>query len=598
LLDAYKKMAHCVYLFIILLVVTGCTSRVNTPKPLSPETTLSDDQGVLIIRVVNASSYPLPLNSISIFPDNINESKDVQVVSLRALKSINNGVTVFAAPVNSGKYTVGNVGGAHSKDGYWYSKYISGGTQLGLFNIRPNKVTDLGTLIYYPEPNGDHYKDVLFRVPEFSRQPGELMDKYYPFFKYDKTQTLSWLDDDYDEERNDYYSFAAQNPVSFETKYRAPDNNIHFLGKMGVILTFTESQNFELDAINTDLALVAMSQNQSGIKVVADAEGNIFVKRNDEQWQTISNNRDTRIHSLKFVDETTLEIVSSSLNYINIHRLSLLAENEIKLINSYNFITDWSVEHSPIEEDGSQRKKNSKIQAPIHKYITSVSLLTLNEKEYISIQYVSNEEYAAFGGGNVRAFEYDPETWSVNMFKADIGLHAIIDAGHVKLGIKSYSSLSSTKNPTYYTFDNNNGAIEKMDPKAHGCKKGVLTNSLKCRLNKKVKGKTAVMKSMTMPFRLSSPPVFTSDNEAIALAHFRVKMWNMTAQDELQIIKTRDGGKRWTVTGNTVPNKFCGTLIPDISDRLLLSCNGATGDFYESFDEGKTWNQIRQQETF
>ncbi len=39
-------------------------------------------------------------------------------------------------------------------------------------------------------------------------------------------------------------------------------------------------------------------------------------------------------------------------------------------------------------------------------------------------------------------------------------------------------------------------------------------------------------------------------------------------------------------------------VITEMSDRLLLSCSEATGDFDESYDEGATWSLTREHQNF
>ena len=61
---------------------------------------------------------------------------------------------------------------------------------------------------------------------------------------------------------------------------------------------------------------------------------------------------------------------------------------------------------------------------------------------------------------------------------------------------------------------------------------------------------------------------------------------------------TYDGGTTWAKTEFSLPKDYCTTIISEFDEALLLSCNGASGDFYQSNDLGETWQQVRHQENF
>ena len=67
---------------------------------------------------------------------------------------------------------------------------------------------------------------------------------------------------------------------------------------------------------------------------------------------------------------------------------------------------------------------------------------------------------------------------------------------------------------------------------------------------------------------------------------------------EIKIVKTNDAGKTWRITDLELPSEFCTRLISKVKDSLLLSCNGTSSDFYESSDFGKSWQHVREHESF
>ena len=107
------------------------------------------------------------------------------------------------------------------------------------------------------------------------------------------------------------------------------------------------------------------------------------------------------------------------------------------------------------------------------------------------------------------------------------------------------------------------------------------------------------MKARTRQFSFRSAPWFKNRLEGVAIVSLsRLETWSRDQAPVVKILKTTDGGNLWLDTGNSLPNEYCSRLIPEVTDRILLSCSGATGDFYESVDEGATWKQVREHQNF
>jgi photosystem II stability/assembly factor-like uncharacterized protein len=117
---------------------------------------------------------------------------------------------------------------------------------------------------------------------------------------------------------------------------------------------------------------------------------------------------------------------------------------------------------------------------------------------------------------------------------------------------------------------------------------------------KKKSAKTAeAKKSRKVSFSFRSTPVFKNDLEGIAITTFTdFNIWTGQRSSNTRILVTDDGGKSWLASKSKLPKKYCNSFVPEVSDRLLVSCNGSSGDFYESHDDGATWEHVRQQENF
>ena len=48
------------------LLLTGCATNTNMLETLSEKTVLTPDQGIVVVRIINATDYSLPLNQVTI----------------------------------------------------------------------------------------------------------------------------------------------------------------------------------------------------------------------------------------------------------------------------------------------------------------------------------------------------------------------------------------------------------------------------------------------------------------------------------------------------------------------------------------------------
>lgn len=583
----------------LVLLISACAGDTVIMTPLTPKSQLTNEQGVVVATVIDAGGYPLPFNQLTFTPDNVNESKKIKPIRLQSKKSLRTGTTIFAAPIKSGTYAISSIRSFYSTGEYWYSKFVSADATMGTFEVKPGQVTDLGTLIYYPKPDGDKYKDTLSRVPSYTTNLGETLSKEFPFYDFDKEQVLTWQEDERDEQRGATYASIAQNPISFEDRYLAPDNTIYFLSQLGVILSMDEAGEFNLDAVDTNSAIVKMAQNGQGEKVLADALGQLFIQNLDREWSTLDLETGEFVHDLTFTQDDQLQILSSKQGELYIHSYNTL-NNELSLLNQFSRSKGWNRSEKPAvvkEKRGVYDSQGSSIydrtskknKQKKDKMITNASLYKMAGKNYLSIQQTHMSSQIAFGGGDITVYEYQPSDWMVQGMPADVDIHATANAGVKSLGVERAGFWSWSGSPTYYTFSDKED-IKEIKPKAYACKNGTLTTKYNCSV-KTGKGKNndkTIVRNRGTRFSFSSVPVFIDENTAITVAKVSGAEFKLEDDTMPQILKTIDGGQHWTLTGNTPPKNYCSALIPQVKGKLVISCNGATGDFYESYDEGKT----------
>jgi hypothetical protein len=587
----YNTFKRCIYL-VILFTLAGCAGGVNMLPTLSEKTAPTKNQGVVVVRVINASSYPLPFNQVTITPKNLNESKKIKPSRLQALPVATTNSTVFSASVVSGSYSLDSIRAFHIRGDYMYSRWIGADAQFGTFNVEPGKIADLGTIIYYPKPQKDKYLNTTLRKP--SSQSSDILGDYFPFYSFNQEQVTTWSEDEYQEDRDALYASIAQNPVTFNTDYLAPDNSIYFVGKLGVILKRTANKEWELDAVDTDLDLSSISQNNQGDLIIGGDEGAVFFKQNNGEWQNISTARSHHIEEVYFNDVGDIELITREETKLHVLTKSLRELNSSWItLATYDSVAGWKDGSGNIQTISQVKKTVSKKSKA--KRIVSAVINKVDNIRTITVTQQSMRENFAFGTGASTTYVFAPDTWVVSKYEKDTGVSSIFDAGVVKLGVEYAGYWSLSGKSTYYKKDLDTRTWEKISTRIKSCQTNYeLSGNFCLSTNSKAK-----VKAKKESFNFTSVPWFSSNTEATARVSFSdYNFWSGKRSNEIKIDKTNDAGKTWRITDLELPSEFCTRLISKVKDSLLLSCNGTSSDFYESSDFGKSWQHVREHESF
>lgn len=577
----------CLLGFLFMLGCGG--SYVNYRPVLDQKTIIHPDQGVVIARIVNTSTYPLPFNNLTITPENLNESKKIKPDELQALTPYEKGTTVFASQIPPGSYALKNILAWHFRGEYRYSNYIPADTKLGTFEVKAGQVTDLGTILYYPKPQNDKFLKILSRVPETAN--GEVLAKYFPFYNYQSDNIISWKDDGKSEERDSLIASIAQNPVTYQKRYLAPDKSVYFLAKLGVILKRNASGEWSLDGVDTNLNLNTIAQSKAGDVIVGGAEGKLFWKHAGYEWKDISLDYQHDIKELIFYDESTIDMVVDEGKNALIYRADK-HKNSLKWkeMNRFNHIKGWSQTRELLsnEPDSKSVKKKKKQHR-----IAELFLRKLDGSHYIDISTQTMRSAGTFAINEFKTFGYDPITWETYTPESLHEMSTIIDSGAIKLGIKKAGFWDWDSRPEYYRLDTSTNEWMEIKRTTKRCSDGSIIGKAGCSaIGKKGRSKRA-------DFSFRSLPFFKNELEAIVIANLsKSSLWTGERSKEVKILSTKDGGKTWIDTGNELPSSFCGSIVKEVTDRILLSCEGVSTDFYESFDDGANWQHVRQQENF
>lgn len=574
---------------LLVSLLTGCASQINM-LPTLDENNIQSEQGAIVARVINASSYSLPLNQLTISPENLNASSEIKPDRMSAHKNTGlSGTTVFAAQAAPGNYALNSVRAFHSNGDYWYSRFINADAKFGTFSVEAGKITDLGTLIYYQRPEEDRYYNTLIRLP--NSDSSDIIDQYFSFYRYQAEDINSWDEDDRDTEREDLFASAAQNPTTYSTRYLAPDGTLYFLAKLGVIIKRSSSGDWSLDAVDTNFELLDIAQNQQGDLIVGGTAGKLFLKRAGQDWIDLSLPHNQHIQSLVFNSDRVIDMIIKTDNTLSVRRASLDAitngnTNKLQwqIINHYDYVNGW-------KNKSALGNSNTGTQTRQARSIRGFSLLNTNNKHYIKVFTTSlNNGGNIFATGKQLTFRYDPADWQITSDNEKLEISTIIDAGAIKLGIKKAGFWSWDGKTSYYRHNGKTDSWEKISTHVYRCNKKVTTNS-HCDSNG--------LAARKANFNLSAIPWFKNDLEGLAVVNFtETNIWTAERKTSTKLLWTMDGGKSWSDTEKSLPKKYCSGVVPEISDRLLISCQGATGDFYESTDLAETWEHVRQHESF
>lgn len=589
-------------LLTTLVFLTGCAGDVNMLPTLTKDSTLTNEQGVVVVRIINTSSYPLPFNQLTIAPKNLNESKAIKPSRLVSIAASTTNSVIFSAPIKAGSYALNSIRSFHSRGDYFYSRWAVSDAKFGTFEVEAGKVTDLGIIIYYQKPQEDKYLDTLLRVP--SATPAEALKTYFPFYSFDEQQLLTWSKDDYQDDRDALFTSIAQNPISYNTTYVAPDNSVYFIGKLGVILKRTADKEWLLDAVDTNVDLSTIVQNSHGDLAVGGDEGHVYFKQEGGDWQNISLDKQRHVDDLFFDEKGNIEVISRTDTHVQVAEKSLAnLSSAWQEKATYSSLDGWkdangeslrvSVEPAPEPE---KVKKKRKVKTKVEKIKRIMSVTTNRENNTISIDAQSLNAQLVFSSHSQKEFSFEPDSWKISDYENQSNISRTFQAGAVKLGIEFAGFWSWTGKSTYYKQNNETNDWQKISTYIITCKEGYKVSGKVCIANGDSKQKIKIKRGN---FTFRGIPWFSSTKNGIAIASFSdVNFWTGKHNSEIKILKTQDGGKSWTVTDLELPNKFCTNFVSQVKDALLLSCNGISSDFYQSDDQGITWQHVREQENF
>lgn len=338
-----------------------------------------------------------------------------------------------------------------------------------------------------------------------------------------------------------------------------------------------------MEKVDTNLPLTSLDVSESGEVLIGGSEGALFYKAAGGAWQDVSVSADELVHYVNFKKRGMAEVIVSSKDKVRIlRRDSFSAVERWREINSFDSI-EWASQFAVDAPEG--RTSSSK-----YRRINGVSLTEVEGKSYIIVGMSRAKHTYMFAQTWHSAFSYNPSSWFIESAEKTPNQLRTIDAGVEKLDIEFPGFWSWSGKAKFYRRADNKEDRKPISSSLYSCGKITVAKGATCSNGAKLKSEH---------FWFLSAPWFKNDQEAIALASFSdYSFWSDKRSSETKMLSTSDGGESWDLTENAIPEEYCNYLITEVKDRLLLFCNGASGDFYESFDDGETWEQVRQRQNF
>ncbi|MDQ2077050.1 hypothetical protein [Marinimicrobium sp. ABcell2] len=575
---------------LVLFLFVGCATHpaldVHVVEPLGSDATLESNHGVLVVRVIDASSSRLPFNYVTLAPRDLNRSSSIKPFRLSSVSGSTGGSTLFAVSLPAGHYSVASLLARYSDGDIHYARRVTSTVDLGTFEVVSEGVTDLGEIVYFPRIQEDRYTDTLIRIPNSSTLSAvkQLVDADV----LSASRIRTWDTDGRDTERFTQYSSAAQNPVAFNGHYRDHDDNVYFFGKLGVILIRTPDGNWGMKAIDSASDMHTMAVSPEGHMAIGGDMGEVHYRPNNGAWRTIEFDPRYSIRHLYFHNDHTIDVVARTHREILVFRQTLLENGEPKRLAYYNSGSGW------IDSQGTAIGLGISNRANRYNNLTErigyLRVADMDGTTYLmmSTQRDGNQSVYSRHYGNV--FTVDRSTWALSDGRQHgTRINYAMNAGQVNLGANRPGALSMRTSNRYFRLESDTGRWVELASAFDNC----ADLDLRPGARECVKDGARIRRYRS--FEFVSTPVFSSPNDGLAFVRL-----SGTSTDNRPVLTavTSDGGGSWQEAEMDVspPRKHCFSTVPEASDTLLVNCMGA--DFFESNDNGKSWRHVRQRQQF
>ncbi len=553
---------------------------MNMVKKFTETAALTPEQGVVIARVINASTYPHNFNYLTLTPKNVYEEEENKFQRLTSIKDLPNKATLFGSQVAAGEYTFSDVFSYHVFYEYYYKLFGSADENFGTFKVEPGKITDLGTIIYYRKPDGDRYYTVLARKSNAGDTLTYIKNELPELVAgIDQQNILGWDEDDREYERHETFLNVAQNPTTYTGLFPQPDGSLVLTCPLGMLQYRDASGNWTIEGLNTDYSLTAYSKNALGNEMTADGAGNIFVRSSaDSDWKPIAKpDAKGDLASAHLNNNNEIIVIYSNKTGLTINTLSSPDETVWerrfvykKLEKQKGWISDEAYSREYEVAKTTWSPKNAK--KPSRK-IDYDNFNAVQHKDHLLLSLEKN------------LYQIDLDT--IRITKKDIKQSSsrIGKKANDQLYTNKYSSWSGAAIVNYSLDDGTtwHAYSKKIDrcPDKAGSNKRCPDGKARIRIRSHV-----------------GIPIFYKDGTAYSIVKKKDRsFWKSEVETTYHLVVSENGGKYWRYTENSEPPKYCNTLYKGTSeDEILLGC--VTGAFYKTDKHSIDWQLDHQPALF
>lgn len=582
-----------------VLFISGCAST-SGPKPkqvnLLPSLTKTvspvESMGTVVVKMVQAGGSMWSINQVTMVDKAYNTNEENKKQRLTGLKDNYFGSNIFAANVKPGTYSLANVRSYHPIGYRSYDRFLDLDPEFGTFEVKAGKVTDLGVLVYYPKPNEDKYISTIVRTE--SLIPAEIINRNFPRFSSLTNDVLTWNEDGKEEQRYEQYLSVVQNPLDYTKRVKTQDGSVYFLGALGVMVIRASDGQWSMDAVDTFDNILHFEEGENGTLLLSDKKYRVFIKPKDGEWLDYSLSDTDQIKQVGFTKSGGVFV--STIAEDNMQgglRITSIGDEEPQWRELFRFdpFKGWLVKEGKAvppnqreyeEVQDGMRIKSIEYDAGEHQVHMITSYKSLSKDDEALNKFYTLDE----ASGKLTALNKAAPVESIEQQYTEV------DAGTRKVGIITDKGLAAMDE--YYIRKDLTGPWQKLGRKFFVCPEGY--NRLKGLACGKEGDESQVVVAEGTEFDFATAPIFFSHSDVWSVARFNESDDDKKVRRVL--IKSENGGTNWMRVDAQLPKEYCYRIETLVTDRLLLSCDGFSGDFYESTDQGKTWQHVREHQVF
>ncbi len=561
-----------------LLYLTACaTSSVDMVKNYSEGTELGSDKGIVVARIVNASAYDWSFNYLTLAPKDFHADSDIKLQRLTKFSDMPKLQTLFAAPVNAGKYSIADLFSYHQVGDYYYQNWANTSPNFGTFTVEAGKVTNLGTLVYYHKPDGDRYHKLVARADDAEQALDEARRAVPDLFNLADSETLTWDEDEYEEERFDLFLNIAQNPIVYNKQVNRLDGSYVYLSKLGMMLRRDNDGNWLLDSVDTFHDLIHYSENNRGDEVLVDAGSNIFIKYGgSSEWQ--KGRIDCNFEQLEYIhlgNDGNVYAVLSFERQLEISMLEDFDNGALQVLKKYSKkLGGWLSEKEFDAKHDELLAEHTDLRIDTEKLLPKVRRVSTARKEDQAVLTVDKRFYLiSFNESRVDEVESSFKPGTILRATNDAWLAssaAIFGSNFVSFNKgESWEKYSNQVRIDACPGENQEDAASRSDRRGARCLDG------KVKFNQ---------------MNFVGLPLFYEDGTGYAILADTIRdIWKGTSETNFYFVSTDDRGETWENKNTDIPDHCVNLSKPPNSNDLLLGCANTTGRFYRSDRHDLNW---------